>query len=205
MFCTQCGTQNPEGINNCTNCGAVLDAENQAGSKKFDPAALIEQLRSNKYFVPGLAACAGLILIIVLVVLLGGGATKPIDTYMKAIAKNDVDKYISAFPRDYTKEYDEDDFEDELENIYDEFEDEYGKKFKITCKVLDKEKYDEDDLDDLAEWLEERYDLNENDVTAAYQVICKTTIKGSDEKDVEYVTFVVIKYDGKWCLHPQYA
>lgn len=204
MFCKQCGTQNSEGVNTCTNCGAAI--ENGTPTPKnsnFDPVALFYQLRGSKYFIPGLAGLA--LVIVLLIIFCSGGATKPIDKYISAMSKANVNKYIAAFPKEYTEDWDEDDIEDMLSDDLDDLEDEYGKNVKIKCKVLDKEKYDEDDLEDLAESLEDWYDLDEDDVTAAYRVICKLTIKGSDEKDVNYQMFVVIKYDGKWYLHPQYS
>lgn len=228
MFCTQCGAQNPEGANSCTNCGATFATETPATGtpvtfatetpatetpasepKKTgsDFATLIDKLRESKYFIPGVLGAAGLALLVLLIVVLtasGGGQTKPIDKYWNAIAKTNVDKYMSAFPEEYTEDWDDDDVEDNLEDMLDNLKDVYGRNIKISIKVLDKEKYDEDELEDLRDSIE-WYDLDDDELTAAYRIALKVTFKGSKDKGSNIVTFIVIKYDGKWCMHPTYA
>lgn len=210
MFCTQCGTQNPEGTITCTNCGADMGTENQTiPSKKFDPVALFNQLRAHKYFIPGVAGVAGLIVLIVLLsVLLGGAKTKPIDKVMKGIVKADAEIFLKAFPKDYIEyaedEYDdfEDDLEETLEWVSEILEDDLGDNIKFKYEVIKEKELSKNKLDDLKDELNEDYGLSRRDITEAWEIKIDVTFSGSDDDDDTKFELIVIKYNGKWYISP---
>lgn len=203
MFCEKCGAQNPDNVMRCSNCGNELNAEPKTSVK--------DKIMNSKYFIPAVAAAAALLVIVLFVTLLGGNAkVAPVKRYFKSFATENVDKYLSAFPKKYIeKQEDEnDDLEDEIEDLLEMFneyaEEEYGDRIRIKIKVTDKDKFDEDDLDDLRDRMKSYYDLSKSKITQAWELEVEVTIKGSEDKDTEDTDFIVFKYDGKWYLSPEH-
>lgn len=214
MFCTQCGAHNPDGANHCGACGAPMGtpAKKKAG---FDPAASWKSFRGSKFFLPGLIGAAALILVavVVLAIALGGGESEKskeqtrdslLNNYFESIAETDVDLYLSSFPNEvFDANYmDEDDIEYALEDMLFDLEWDYGENIKITCKIVDEEKWDKYDTEDFAEYLENYYDMDADKITEIWTVECDVTIKGSEDKETDEMEFTVIKYKGKWYLAP---
>lgn len=87
MYCQKCGTQNPEGTNNCSNCGAPLNAT-PAKPKKKKTGLII--------------AIVAIIAVIAIIAALGGGGDKKPDTSSNSNASTSaasasVDKAKSDF------------------------------------------------------------------------------------------------------------
>ena len=81
MYCQKCGTQNPEGTNNCSNCGAPLNAT-PAKPKKKKTGLII--------------AIVAIIAVIAIIAALGGGGDKTPDTSSDAGASTSADSSTSA-------------------------------------------------------------------------------------------------------------
>lgn len=71
MYCQKCGTQNPEGTNNCSNCGAPLNATPVKPKKKKTGLII---------------AVVAIIAVIAIIAALGGGGDKTPDTSSDANA-----------------------------------------------------------------------------------------------------------------------
>lgn len=205
MFCTQCGTNNPEGANNCAACGAPMGT---AGKKKanFDLAAMWMDFRCSKYFIPGSIGAAGLVLLLIALIFFGGSKTTPIDNCLKGVEKANASKFLSAFPKDALEELDidKDDVQDMLDEALDAAEDEFGKNIKFKYKVTDKEKADKDALREYRTYAKWFYGLEKSKITELWTIECEVTIKGADDKDTEEMNFIVFKYKGKWYLDPSF-
>ena len=95
-------------------------------------------------------------------------------------------------------------YEDEKEYIVEEYEDQYGKNFKITYKITDKEELKGGNLDELADELNYQFDIDMDDVEEAYELEIEFTLKGNDDEDEYEKTVTVYKLRGQWYLHGPY-
>ena len=206
MFCTKCGTQNTDGANTCTNCGNPLGAAVLPSKKPgFDPIALFKKVRATKYFIPGAIGAGALVLLLILLLVFSDSKTKPIDNMLAGIYKANVTKYIAAFPKETTEDWDKLDLtEDLLENLVD-IKSTYGLNARCSYKIIEKDKYSKRELTNLQNSLEDHFGLNGDKVTEAWTITIDLTVKGAKDKETSEVSLVVIKYNGKWRLHPIHA
>ena len=126
--------------------------------------------------------------------------TAPVDKLFKGMEENDLDTFMSAFPKKFVTVCEEEGIDEDFEELLDELEDEYG-DFKITYTVVDEDKLSTSDLDDFREMMEE-IDIDGDDITEAWELELETVFKSSDEEEKEELTLVVFKYNGKWYLDP---
>lgn len=217
-FCTSCGAKFDSAAQ--PQAAPTAGSEDKTILDKFKENANVESikgLQKNPNFnkIVGISAVAVLALIILIILLstLGAGYKKPIGNWLKAIEDKDPKtavKTIPEFQYDYLKKqikdsdkYDdvEDYFKESLEESLDGLEEDYGKKIKLSYKIIDKEKLDDDDLKDIKKDYKERYDEKGVDVSKGYEVDVEVKIKGKDDKDEEDVTFTVVKVNGDWVIY----
>lgn len=217
-FCTSCGAKFDSAAQ--PQAAATAGTEDKSILDKFKENANVDTLKGlqkNPNFnkIVGIAAVGvlALIILIILISTLGAGYKKPIGNFLKAIEEKDPKAYVKTIPDfeyDYYKKklkdsdkYDkpEDLFEEQLEKSLEELEDDYGKKIKLSYKVVDKEKLDDDDLKDIKKIFKENYDEKSVDVSKGYEVDVEVKVKGKDDKDEEDVTFTVVKVNGDWVIY----
>ncbi|MFT3950514.1 MAG: zinc ribbon domain-containing protein [Oscillospiraceae bacterium] len=223
-FCTSCGASLSDEAGFCTNCGAkspqtapaqpafqTAPAMNQNTPISNITAALgtpVDFIKArlknmNKNVCVGICAVvAGVLVIILLLSILGGAYKKPIRNMVKGMDQQDFDKYLSAFADDEQDSIKDsvDDEDDYMKDQMDIYEDIVGNDVDISYDILDKTKLDKDQLDDYEDSYKSRYD-EKTDITKGYDVCVKVTIKGDDEKRVNYRDVTVLKIDGKWCVY----
>ena len=140
---------------------------------------------------------------------------KAIDNYFDVFFSGELEKIKSLAPEAYWEymedEYDLDiddyieDMEDEMEEFLEEMEDEFGKKAKVTYKITDADRLDEDDLKDLKKTMKDDYDISKKSVTDAYEIELEVTIKGEDDEDDTEMEVIVVKIDGKWYMTDEHG
>lgn len=208
-FCGKCGAELPDEAMFCNVCGENFTVTPEEPVAVNGGNALVNKVMEyKKYFVPGAIALVAIILVIVLISsLAGSGYKRAAKNYINGTLKGKYSAYEKMYPKevwDYMEEnvsediLDEDYFEDNYEDMIDYLEEEYGKDIKISYKITDKDKLDEDDLKDLRDSLKDTYDMAKKDVTAAYELELEVTVKGDDDEDTNDMDIVVYKYDGKW-------
>lgn len=201
-FCEHCGSELKDNDKVCPNCGAAVEA---AAAKKDvkNASANTEKVEKNNVktiAIVGGIIVAAIIVIIVIFSLISGAYKTPIKNYFNGMQKTNAKTYMKAFP-EFMKEDLEDKYDDEyLEDRMESLEKAYGDKIKLSYKVVDKVKMTKDELDDEKESLEKKYDDEKIKVTSGYKVCVKLTIKGSDEKETNFMTLNVLKVNGKWCV-----
>lgn len=204
-FCESCGSELKDTDKVCPNCGAAVE---EKATKKDVKKETVKASEANKpekdnkktmALVGGIAA-AVIVVLIVIFSIVGGAYKTPIKNYFNGMEKQNAKTYIKAFPS-FMKEDLEDEYDDDaMEKMMSYYEKKYGDHIKISYKVLDKTKLDKDELKDVKEDLEDKYDDEKIKVTDGYEVCIKATIKGSDEKDIDYTSMKVYKINGKWCI-----
>lgn len=226
-FCTKCGATLEDNAAFCTLCGEKFDTAAEAAPAanngeetildKFKANANaegIKKLKENPNFAKfvgiGAAALALIIIIAILSSILGSGYKKPVKNLFKGLEDGDAKSLMKAMHEiqidnmkdasDMTKKELEDELDDMLEEIHDLMEDEYGKKFKISYKIVDEDKLDKDDLKDLEDELEDDWDEKKLKVTKAYELDIEYEIKGKDDDDAKEMSLTVAKVNGDWCL-----
>lgn len=154
------------------------------------------------------AAAVVLIAIIILVSSIGGGYKSAIDNYFDVLVEGKVKKLEKLAPEAYW-DYLEDEYDTTLDDIKEEYEDsfedqaeyleeEYGKNYKYSYKITDKDDITNKKFKNIQENLKDRYDIPKKSVTKGYKVDIEATIKGSEDEDETETTLYVVKIDGDW-------
>lgn len=87
-----------------------------------------------------------------------------------------------------------------------EIEDEYGKKFKVTSKIVSTEKLDGSELKEMLDdvgtvgmlGIDVDEYFNPDKVKKGYEVELEVKIDGKDKSDTKTIKVTVVKYKGKW-------
>lgn len=207
-FCEKCGSEMNDTDKVCPNCGAAVE---EKSTKKDVQKDVKENNNSNTVnatekdnkktiAIVGIIASAVIVLLIAIFSIVSNAYKAPIKNYFNGMQKQNSKIYVKAYP-DFMKDKMSDKYDDDyMEKMMKSYEKKYGDKIKISFKVLDKTKIDKDDLKDVKESLDNKYSDEKIKVTDGYEVCVKATIKGSDDKDVDYTTMKVYKINGKWCM-----
>jgi len=200
-FCSNCGTQISDEERFCPACGTGTATEPTAS-----PAPIAKP--NKKLFIGAVTVGAFflfIIAIVLIVALAGGGYKRPIDNMVKGIQRGSWKTFSKAFPEDMVEAMEKAwrlggiDGDEFIEQAVEETEDTYGKNFKITYKILDKDELSEDDLDDLKDSLE-IFGVDGDKIKKAYELEIEMTYKGKKDKDTEEETLIVGKIGGKWYI-----
>lgn len=162
-FCGNCGNSVPDDARACPYCGSML--ESAPAPAKAGVGGFIEKYKKLLIGVAG--AVLALVLIIVLINALGGGWKAPIKDVINEMNSDEVDmeneivnmygglgkkelkkiyKIVSSSKN--FKDY-EDESEDSFKDRAEDLEDEYGKNWKYSFEIDDKDDLDKDDLKDV--------------------------------------------------------
>lgn len=213
-FCENCGSELKNTDQTCPNCGAAVENSTAKDVKEETNTTNTNETPNNTekkdntklYAIIGGIAGAVVLLIIILAMVFGSSYKKPIDNYVKAYQKTNVNAYLKTMPKFASKEYDSDDKDDlkeTLENKLEDLEDAYGKNVKISYKIIHKEKIDKDDLEDFQDKLRDAYDdakKSQTKVSSGYKLSVLVTIKGKDDSNTYTDDSVyVYKIGGTWC------
>lgn len=225
-FCTKCGATLDDNAAFCTTCGAKFDTAAPA-AKADENASIIDKVKANanaegikslsanpnftKYLGIGVVAVVAIIILCILISVLSSGWKTPIKKYFKAIEEKDGEIYMETIHEtslkntkkayDWTNKEQKEYYDESVESTYDYLEEEYGKKLKISYKIIDKEELEDDDLKDYEDLLEDSWDEKSLDVSKGYEVDVEVKVKGNDDDDDSIDgEFVVLKVDGDWCL-----
>ena len=188
-FCGQCGSAVPDDAMACPNCGSMLGGAPAPAKRSF-----LDKLKEQKKLVAGVVA-ALVVLILAIAILPGlfGSYKTPVKQSVASMNAKKLDlernfvgsmggfgkselkqiyKILSSSDnfKDY-KEDREDTFEDSLDDVKDEF----GKNWKVSYKIEDKDKLDKDDLKDakdaikstangLIDWADSILDMDNDDL-----------------------------------------
>ncbi len=213
-FCENCGSELKDTDQTCPNCGAAVESSTAKDVKEETNTTNTNETPNNTekkdntklYAIIGGIAGVVVLLIIILAMVFGSSYKKPIDNYVKAYQKTNVNAYLKTMPKFVSKEYDSDDKDDlkeTLENKLEDLEDAYGKNVKISYKIIHKEKIDKDDLEDFQDKLRDAYDdakKSQTKVSSGYKLSVLVTIKGKDDSNTYTDESVyVYKVGGTWC------
>jgi len=158
---------------------------------------------NKKYFIIGGVVAVIAIIITTIALIAGNAWKKPIDKVMKGIKKSDTEIILSAFP-----DFVADEFEDylgveDMKKWGEALEEEYGKNYKISYKVVEKDKIQKDDLKKLEKAINNSDAVDKTvKISAGYRARIKTTVKGKGKSDSETGTWYLYKIDGKWSYLP---
>lgn len=173
-------------------------------------AANLQQANHNKNKKVGIIAFGVMLAIVAVAIFLiinlfqnGKNYKDPIHRFMKGIQNHDIDKMMSAYPKEFRETigspllyYSGDMVWESLESS---LEDSVGEGAKISYEIGEAEDYDKEEVEELIEEIDYIYDI-ELDITAAKEVEVLLELKGSlgEEEETQYVT--VVKIGGKWYL-----
>ena len=87
---------------------------------------------------------------------------------------------------------------DGMDEQYEYMEEMYGKDFKVTYEILNKEKAPEEDVADFLETMEDMYGLDADDFGDAYEIQFSATVSGSEGEDTQEMDMGFIEYKGQW-------
>jgi hypothetical protein len=211
-FCAKCNSPLNEGDRACGYCGTpVAAAPAKAAAKKppVDVAKLMKDPKVKKFAPVAIIAAVLVVVLLIVAIASGSGAKGAAKKYMKAIIKNNPDKYVDVLSaRYFGEDYDEDkmaeykeNFEDDVKDAYDDFEEAYGSNVKIKYEVLATfDIRNEDKLEDIEEELQDE-DIDYGKEVKAKKVVLLVTIK-VDENQTTFVDEVtLVKEDGKWKVY----
>lgn len=191
-FCGQCGKSVPDDAFACPYCGARLGADAAAPSAGNGIGAKLKE-KKNLLIGIGAALIVLILAIAVLPNLFGGSYKTPVKNLISMQSQKKADpeeRFVNSMggygKSELKKMYkilsssdNFDDYKEDLEDNYEDFldnmEDEYGKRWKLSYKIEDKDKLDKDDLKDakdmikstgsaLADWADGILDMDNDDL-----------------------------------------
>ena len=158
---------------------------------------------NKKYFIIGGVVAVIAIIITTIVLIAGNAWKKPIDKVMKGIKKSDTEIILSAFPDFVVDEFEDYLGVEDMKKWGEALEEEYGKNYKISYKVVEKDKIQKDDLKKLEKAINNSDAVDKTvKISAGYRARIKTTVKGKGKSDSETGTWYLYKIDGKWSYLP---
>lgn len=212
-FCTQCGSQYPDG-GSCTNpaCSGANQAAAPAGSALdggFNEA--MDKVKKNKSTIIG--AVVAFIVLILVIVFIGShtGAKGAANKYAKNVYKKSGFKSVCKVTMldDAYKEYKKsDDFDDDKDDFKDMIEELKDDDIKIKVKSVKKGKKLKGDVLDAAEaYFEEQaeeYDVDDDiEVKKGYEYKIKMKYKEDGDSDTKTQKICVVKVKGNgWKVIP---
>ena len=125
--------------------------------------------------------------------------------YTADLSKSDFEKMLPADVWTYLEDEEGvtvDDCYDlvagDMDGQYEYMEEMYGKNFKVTFEVVNKEKASEEDVADFLETMEDMYGLDADDFGDAYEIQFSATVSGSEDEDTQEMDMGFIEYKGQW-------
>lgn len=220
-FCNNCGSQLEDQSTFCPNCGTpCATAPQQAADPVSDAVnkvtdfgkGYVEKAKADKkLIIIPVVAIVAVIAIIVLLCSLPGVKT-PIDTMYKITygkaSKADVKAMYPKQVWEYlaeTEDKDADDYWDEYkdgkDDLVDMVEDRYGKNFKVSFKVKDKDKVKGDKLTAIKDLLNTMFGIKKSSIKEVWKVDIEGEIKGKEDDDeIERDDILIVKIGGKFYL-----
>jgi hypothetical protein len=129
--------------------------------------------------------------------------------YCKSINKQDYELYKSTFPSFVTDNgledlvcFAYDSGQNYLESLYEGYTELYGKKTKLSCKVLDRTKLSKDELKEYSQDATAYCtDGSEIKLKKGYRLNVSLKYKGKTGSNTEELSVVVVKYNGSWYIY----
>lgn len=125
--------------------------------------------------------------------------------YTADLSKSDFEKMLPADVWTYLEDEEGvtvDDCYDQvagdMDGQYEYMEEMYGKNFKVTFEVVNKEKASEEDVADFLETMEDMYGLDADDFGDAYEIQFSATVSGSEGEDTQEMEMGFVEYKGNW-------
>ena len=125
--------------------------------------------------------------------------------YTADLSKSDFEKMLPADVWTYLEDEEGmtvDDCYDlvagDMDEQYEYMEEMYGKNFKVTFEVVNKEKASEEDMADFLETMEDMYGLDADDFGDAYEIEFSATVSGSEGEDTQEMEMGFVEYKGVW-------
>lgn len=220
MNCYKCGEDNEDGVAFCKACGAELSEVTE--EHVCEPPHEEDESRHIKIIASGIACVFGVLLLVWCISgLIGciteGGYEKPFRVATQLYSKDelkekDIKKYIEVLPElkielmeevyQKTGENYTNIMIEQLKESKDKVESLYGENVKMTYKILDREKLEEEELEDLEDmWNNYRPEGDELKISSAYSCCVKFGFNGKKDKDVSYSKIIVCRVDGDWCFY----
>lgn len=217
-FCGYCGNEVAEGELCSCQQGQNECHESQAQYASDEDAVKNNSDKGGKAVIGVIAAVIVLIVVLLFVLILGGSGYKKVvkelqtalneadgDLIMNIMCNEDMlddmeDYFDDSWYYDDLDEY-INDMENDLDDLTDSLEDEFGKNLKISIKITDRKKLDEDDIeDDIEDVYKKVYGMRVK-VAKAYKLNCEVEVKGKDGEDDKRAKIIVFKTkDGEWKL-----
>ena len=163
-FCGNCGNSVPDDARACPYCGSMLGGGPAPVAKKGGIGDLVQKYK--KVLIGVCGAIAALLVVILLVNLFGSSYKSPFKQWKKlqnskdyeleyrvlnsydGLGKDQLKKiYKIASSSENFKDY-EDDMDDYWRDVRDDREEDYGKNWKWSYEITDKDELDKDDLGD---------------------------------------------------------
>ncbi len=219
-FCGNCGSPSDDNANVCGNCGMPFDAQETPAAPVAAPAAggvdvnaIIGKALAPENRTKLFAGAGALVLVLIIIfaaIIPNVGYKGALNKHITSIEKEDAKAYYKTCGGVIVyEEYDdeaEERYEDTIDTVYDNFKEECGGDIKLSYKITDKEKADEDDIEELQdslEWTIEFFDTSVDDVEVkkAYNIELEITCKGDDDKETYDAECQLVKVNGKWIVY----
>lgn len=212
MYCKNCGTNNPDNVRFCKECGEVMNPHVPAIGQTGGSHSRLSF--SKKYVV---AAVAAVVIVVLAIVLFGSGKQgnasykAVVNQFFKSVYKTaDAEAFFDLIPDEvinYTIEDEDyydldemvDDFQYELDDLHDDFYETLGRGWSVSSKIVDAQDFTDRELRELNRDYRDKLETDVN-ISAAKVVEVELTVKVDDYEESDDIEINVIKIDGKWYL-----
>ncbi len=135
----------------------------------------------------------------------GGSSTRPVETYLNAIAGKDFEAYVSVMPPRIADDYRNEmaelglDGEGYMRRLYDDYFTEFGENLSVSFEITDRSRPDKENVDNFKQSYLDLYG-EEIRISSVFEVDVYAVFSGEKSTDGVELECFVIKSGGKWLM-----
>lgn len=206
-YCKRCGSKLRDDARFCGTCGQPVSSTEQRQERgyeqQFQSQGTADYGAKRTVLLPVILLAAAVVAVIAAFFMFRTPEyEKPVKYMIKAMNEENTEYLYQCFPFDAIEGASADDFSIIRRSFYgvlDEMTDGYGEEYKVSYKILDKEKLSSKRIAEL----QASYDnmgMGDFAVGKGYELTVRVTVKGKKGSESQTVSLNSVKINGKWSL-----
>lgn len=205
-LCKNCGTNNSFGSRYCEECGQKLEI-------KLEFPKIKKPLQINKNAIITLLIFLVVTVLLILLISSSGRVEQSLDLYFSALQKNQMERFIDAFPPQVEKVFTpgskidnikHEDFRMTFDEDYADNLARFGNRFRVRYTVKVKEYWSKEEINAQKILLYDIWGIPKTSVKDIITVNVRVTLRGDSREESYTMALDMVKIYGRWYVYPDY-
>ena len=205
-LCKNCGTNNSFGSRYCEECGQKLEI-------KLEFPKIKKPLQINKNAIITLLIFVVVTVLLILLISSSGRVEQSLDLYFSALQKNQMERFIDAFPPQVEKVFTpgskidnikHEDFRMTFDEDYADNLARFGNRFRVRYTVKVKEYWSKEEINSRKIQLYDIWGIPKTSVKDIITVNLRVTLRGDRQEQSYTMALDMVKIRGRWYVYPDY-